>query len=337
MKHSNIAIFIPHAGCPYQCSYCNQHTITGQETLPHAQDVQRICTKALQECRSPQDTEIAFFGGSFTAIDRAYMRELLEAAQPFLGEKGFSGIRISTRPDAIDQEILGILRRYGVTAIELGVPSMSDDVLRANGRGHSSADVIRASGLIREAGIELGIQQMMGLYGADDLTEAETIRDIARLKPATVRIYPVVIFRGTHLAVLHRQEKFRPMEFDRLLDMLGAAIRDYEAQGIRVIKCGLHASEFVENDRIAGFYHPALRELAESRLFRRIMLEALKEKSCTGSEVVFAVHPSCVSKAIGHQKSNRNAFEQTGIRLRIVADAQIPKYQCALREVNACT
>ena len=165
MAHSNISIFVPHAGCPHNCAFCDQRTITSTEKPPRAADVERICTAALSEVRDPADTEIAFFGGSFTAVPRRYMLELLEAAQPFIGEGRFSGIRISTRPDYIDEEILDILKAHHVTAIELGAQSMSDEVLEANERGHSAKDAAYAAMLIKSRRcFQLGLQMMVGLY-----------------------------------------------------------------------------------------------------------------------------------------------------------------------------
>lgn len=157
MAHSNISIFVPHIGCPHMCAFCNQRTITGTEKIPHADDVRRICSQAMGEVKDPSQTEIAFFGGSFTAVPRDYMLELLEAADEFVGEGKFSGIRISTRPDYIDSEILDILKTHGVTAIELGAQSMVDRVLEANERGHSAADIENASKLIKAmAALNLG-------------------------------------------------------------------------------------------------------------------------------------------------------------------------------------
>ena len=154
-KHKNISVFIPHAGCPWQCSFCNQRTITAQEKLPHAEDVRKICSQALVEMKDISDTEIAFFGGSFTAIARDYMLELLESAQEFIGEGKFSGIRISTRPDCINREILGYFKKYHVTAIELGAQSMSNTVLKANRRGHTAEQVVKSAKLIQKYGFEL--------------------------------------------------------------------------------------------------------------------------------------------------------------------------------------
>ena len=174
MKHANISIFVPHAGCPHQCSFCNQKEISGTQSQPTPEDVINIIKSALTNpALSLNDSEIAFFGGSFTAIERDYMISLLKAAYPFTGENGFKGMRVSTRPDAIDDEIIKILKQYNVTAVELGAQSMDDNVLQKNMRGHTSADVDKASYLIKKAGISLGLQMMTGLYsdtydGADN-------------------------------------------------------------------------------------------------------------------------------------------------------------------------
>ena len=157
MMHSNISIFVPHYGCPHRCTFCNQRYITGQTYKPSAADVDKAVSIAISSAKYlPKNTEIAFFGGSFTAIDREYMIELLEAASKYVFSGAVSGIRISTRPDCINKEILGILHTYGVSAIELGAQSMVDHVLKANKRGHLSADVVSASKLIKESGFEIG-------------------------------------------------------------------------------------------------------------------------------------------------------------------------------------
>lgn len=331
MKHSNISIFIPHIGCPNMCSFCNQHTISGAQKAPTAQEVREICEKALAEARSPENTEIAFFGGSFTAIPRGYMLELLEAVQDFIGEGKFRGIRISTRPDCISEEILTVLKKYGVTAIELGAQSMSNKVLEANDRGHTAEDVVNASTLIREYGFELGLQMMIGLYKSTGDDEFETVDKITGICPDTVRIYPVVILEGTKLSELYREGEYTTFSFDEAVEMSAIAMMRFESGGIRVIKCGLHASEFVEKDMVGGFYHPAFRELCEGLIYRWRIEEIIGYETGEGFDFVIAVNPSCISKALGHKKSNAEYFRKQGINIRIIGDENIPKYQCELR------
>lgn len=330
MKHSNISIFIPHVGCPHMCSFCDQRTISGAQHLPDGDEVRAICEKALAEVSSPEDTEIAFFGGSFTAIPRDYMQELLNAAKEFVGAGKFRGIRCSTRPDCIDFEVLGILARSGVTAIELGAQSMSDRVLEMNERGHTAADVENAAAMIKQWGFELGLQMMIGLYGSTREDELMTMQKISELRPDTVRIYPTVILRGTRLAELLGNGEYVPFSFDEAVDIAASGLVMFEGSGIRVIKCGLHASEFVERDMVGGFYHPAFRELCEGMIYRYNMSFQIEQSDGRG-EYTFAVSPSCISKAVGQKKSNIEYFARQGIDIEIIGDESIPKYQCELR------
>ncbi|MBO7395061.1 MAG: radical SAM protein [Ruminococcus sp.] len=330
MKHSNISIFIPHVGCPHQCSFCDQRTISGAQHLPDGDEVRAVCEKALAEVRSPEDTEIAFFGGSFTAIPRDYMTELLDAAKDFVGAGKFRGIRCSTRPDCIDFDVLGILARSGVTAIELGAQSMSGRVLEMNERGHSAEDVENAAAMIKQWGFELGLQMMIGLYGSTREDELLTMQKIAEIRPDTVRIYPTVILRGTRLAELLESGEYVPMSFDEVVDIAASGLVMFEGSGIRVIKCGLHASEFVERDMVGGFYHPAFRELCEGMIYRYNMSFQI-EQSAGGDRFVFAVAPSCISKAVGQKKSNIEFFARRGIHIQVIGDGSVPKYQCELR------
>ena len=317
MKHSNISIFIPHVGCPHQCSFCDQRTISGAQHLPDGNEVREICSQALAEIKSPENTEIAFFGGSFTAIPRDYMTELLEAAEEFVGEGKFSGIRCSTRPDCIDDEILSLLKQSGVTAIELGAQSMSEKVLELNERGHTSADVVKAAGLIKKYGFELGLQMMTGLYGSSVQTDMETFNKLAELCPAVMRIYPVVILSGTKLAELYKSGEYVPYSFDEAVELCSEILQYADEKGIRVIKCGLHASEFVEQDMVGGFYHPAFRELCESRIYLR-KIEELAE-GC--SYVHISVPSRDISRAVGHKKSNIEYFRQKGIEIKVSGSA----------------
>lgn len=319
MKHSNISIFIPHNGCPNQCSFCNQRTISGAQKQPSAEDVTELLKNACPVLSTPKNTEIAFFGGSFTAIDRSYMVSLLEAAKPFLAEYGLSGIRISTRPDKIDGEVLDILERYGVTSIELGAQSMRDEVLAANDRGHSAEDVKRASYMIKERGFELGLQMMTGLYKSSPDDDRFTADEIMALAPKTVRIYPVVILGGTKLADLYQSGVYKTIPFEEEAELCAELMQKFENAGIRVIRMGLHASESVGSEAVGGYYHPAFREVCTGILFRRAMEERLTEK---GSYDIY-VAPRSVSAANGHKKSNVLFFENRGVKIKIRPDESI--------------
>ena len=317
MKHSNISVFIPHIGCPHQCSFCDQRTISGAQHAPDGNEVREICSKALSEVREPENTEIAFFGGSFTAVPRDYMIELLTAASEFTGEGKFSGIRCSTRPDCISDEVLEILKKYGVTAIELGAQSMDDTVLKANERGHSAQDVVEASRLIKSCGFELGLQMMTGLYKSSRESDIATADAIIGIRPDTVRIYPVVVLDGTKLAEYYRRGEYRMMPLDDMVGLCAELLEKFENKGIRVIKCGLHASEFVEHDMVAGYYHPAFRELCESRIY----LKRIEEYAKDCGYIRIAVPARDISKAVGHRKSNITYMKSKGVEVQIVPSA----------------
>ncbi len=332
MKHSNISVFVPHVGCPHKCSFCDQRTISGAQSLPRGRDVREVCEQALREVRSPENTEIAFFGGSFTAIPRDYMLELLEAAKEYVGEGKFMGIRCSTRPDCISAEVLELLKGFGVTAIELGAQSMKDEVLEANERGHTAQDVVNASRLIREHGFELGLQMMTGLYKSSLEDDMDTARRIADLAPDTVRIYPVAVLRGTRLGQLYLSGEYAPVPFDEMVEVCADIMKLFTDRGIRVIKCGLHASEFVEQDMVAGYYHPAFRELCEAAIYRSIILDAIEKElpDCRG-KVTAEVSSRCISKAVGQKRANIEFFRESGLDVTIVGSETVPIYECKLR------
>ncbi len=319
MKHSNISVFIPHMGCPNCCSFCNQRTISSTVKAPTSEEVTEILDNACRKLHDPHNTEIAFFGGSFTAVERSYMVSLLKAAQPFIEKYGLIGIRISTRPDCINDEILSLLKQYDVTSIELGAQSMCDDVLAANDRGHTANDVKKASALIKSYGFELGLQMMTGLYMSSPEDEFYTAEQIIAIKPKTVRIYPVVILGGTKLADLYQSGVFRTYDFDEMAEICAELLEMFEAAGIKVIKLGLHSSDEVQGEAVGGYYHPAFREICLGINFRK-KIESLigGEGSCK-----ILVNPKALSMAAGQKKCNISYFAQKGISIKIVADESI--------------
>lgn len=334
MKHANIAVFVPHIGCPNRCSFCNQNSISGTQSAPAPQEVAQVCGDFLASGDSRRFVgELAFFGGSFTAVPREYMTSLLQAAQPFLGKGKIEGIRISTRPDAIDREILTLLKSYGVTAIELGAQSMDEGVLAANFRGHTAKDVEQAAALITEEGFELGLQMMVGLY--EDTPEAclETARKLIALAPATVRIYPTVVIRGTWLEKLYRQGKYQPMSLEEGVALCARLLEMFTQAGIRVIRLGLHASPSLEKDRVAGLYHPAFRELCEGRLYLERAQAQLKEMGWPAM-VELAVAPQAVSKMVGQKRSNLRALAEQGIQARVIARSGLEPFEVKIQEIE---
>ena len=329
MSHANISIFVPHLGCPNKCSFCNQCHITGTVEQPTPKDIDIAVNKALSSKNySKADTEIAFFGGSFTAIDRDYMLSLLDAAGKYIKNNTVKGIRISTRPDCIDREILDILKSFGVTAIELGAQSMVDSVLEKNDRGHSSKDVEKASKLIKEYGFELGLQMMTGLYTDTDEGSIYTAKKIIELKPKTVRIYPTIVLENTALAELYNKGVYKPQTVDQAAQLVVKVLEMFESEGISVIRVGLHTID--KDSYVAGPWHDAFGEICESIKY----FELIKNKLITKGTYNIFVNNSEISKAVGQSKSNINKFKSLGFNVKIMGDKTLKKYEIKVEEVK---
>lgn len=324
MKHVNVALFAVHEGCPHMCSFCNQKSISGSCKKLSPEDVVSAAKTAVESGADPATSEIAFFGGSFTMIERDYMLALLAAARHFVDAGFFKGIRISTRPDAIDEEICSILREYRVTSVELGAQSMNDTVLSLNRRGHTAQDVENASRLLKKHGFELGLQMMTGLYGSTDEDSIETAKRIIALSPDTVRIYPTVVLEGTELDRLMKSGEFTPQGAQAAADLGGELLLMFHEAGIRVIRFGLHSGGDVQGNFTGGAFHPALREMAESRIYLNKALLAANGKS--GKATLF-VNPREISKMAGQKKENLQKLSAHGLICRVKADESLDKYE----------
>ncbi len=329
MSHSNISVFVPHIGCEHQCSFCNQRHITGQAYKPMADDVHSAVRTSLKSPKHDSNNcEIAFFGGSFTAIERNYMLELLEAAYSYVLNGEVRGIRISTRPDCIDNDILSLLKNYGVTAIELGAQSMIDSVLIANERGHSQKDVVFASKLIKDFGFELGLQMMTGLYKSTHDFDIKTAEALIDLSPDTVRIYPTITLNNTRIAELYRRNEYLPPTLDESVKLCCRLVEMFECKGIKVIRLGLHT---IESDAfVAGPWHPAFSELCASYRFRN-KIDALKLKP---ARYEIYVNKSDVSKFIGQKRCNIDYFLSKGLCFTVVSDNNTLKNDFLIKEVK---
>lgn len=329
-KNANVSIFVPHFGCPQKCTFCNQRSITGAQgdVIENAKSSIEIAIRTLGE--DSKNAEIAFFGGSFTAIDREFMLTLLKLAYAYVKDGRFKGIRISTRPDKISEEVLDILKAYGVTSIELGAQSMDDNVLVLNRRGHSAQSVENASGLIRSYGFELGLQMMTGMYGSDDETDILSAQKIIDLKPDTVRIYPTVVIEGTELSELYRSGKYIPPTLESGVELCARLLCMFEEQGIRVIRLGLHSGGDVEGNFVAGMYHPALRELCESKIYFKNALKVLQGEQ--KGEKLILVGLGCTSKMIGQRKANLDLLKETGFYCTVREKDGLCKYEVELGE-----
>ncbi len=328
-KHSNISIFVPHIGCPNKCSFCNQRYITGAFKAPTVRDV-AIAVKNAQTGPNydPKTTEIAYFGGSFTAINRNYMLRLLRVAHRFVKSGVVSGIRISTRPDAIDDEILTLLKEYSVTAIELGAQSLNDRVLRLNNRGHKVSDVVKAAKKIREYGFELGLQIMTGLYADSDSSAIRTAEKVIEIKPDTVRIYPTIVLKDTDLEALYLDNIYKPQTLDNAVSLASKLYKMFTDNKIRVIRLGLHSIE--QSAYIDGPWHPAFSELCQSQILLNEVLGKIREK---GNYTIY-VGKSDVSKMIGQKRSNILHLQSKEINCKVKSDNTLGNLQVRIeREV----
>ena len=316
-KNSIIPVFVPHLGCPNDCVFCNQRRISGHMSPAGAETVRNAIENAAALTPPGTKRQLAFYGGSFTAIPAVQQIELFEAARPYLEDGTVSSIRLSTRPDAIDGAVLARLKKYGVTTIELGAQSMCDEVLKLSGRGHSSSDVKEASRLIKAAGFELILQMMTGLPGDTDEKSVETARRIIALRPDGVRIYPTVIVRDTALYDLWKAGRYAEHTVEDAVSVCAKLTAMFDEANIPIIRMGLNPTEDLSGgDAVGGAYHPALGELVRSRMMldkaRLLLKDAAPESS-----VVLGVNRSDVSKMAGQHRCNIDTLK-TELRLKAV-------------------
>ncbi|MDD2372256.1 MAG: radical SAM protein [Syntrophomonadaceae bacterium] len=325
-QHCNVPVFIPHLGCPFQCIFCNQNKIASSRGIPTRADLINTIDEHLDTIRtSGENIELAFFGGSFTAIDRKLQEEYLSTVQPYLKRGQIGSIRISTRPDCIDDDILEVLFSYGVKTIELGVQSFSDEVLKASGRGYSCGDVFKASHLIKSSGFKLGIQLMIGLPGDRHALDMESTRQAITLAPDMVRIYPTLVIAGTPLELLFKQNKYLPLSLSEAITTCKEMFLQFQQHDIAVIRMGLHPGKELLSPGtiIAGPFHPAFGELVEQEVFKEQACRALakySEDKELNPELLLLVHKQDISKMIGHKKNNilylKSRFQLRSIKVK---------------------
>ncbi len=331
MKHINIALFVVHKGCPHMCSFCNQRSISGSQKDLAPSDVHSAAQTAIASLSANEAAggEIAFFGGSFTMVERDYMISLLEAANEYIRKGIFRGIRISTRPDGITPEICDILKNYGVTAVELGAQSLDDRVLLMNERGHTAKQVEEATVMLKKYGFEVGLQMMTGLYGSEDSDSIRTAEKIVDLMPDTVRIYPTVVIKGTKLHELMKSGDFSPKGVPETVDLCAKLIPMFENAGIKIIRVGLHSGGNVEADYAGGAYHPALRELCESRIYYNNAISLL-EKIGKG-RYILNVNTREISKMTGQKKENLLKLREKGYECTVKGAEGLAKYEIEIQ------
>ncbi len=308
-KQITVPVFVPHSGCPHCCVFCNQWRVSSAKKQPDRDSIAETVREYIGESREGiERVEIAFFGGTFTAIDVKKQRELLESVIPYVKDGLIDGIRLSTRPDYIDRERLDLLSEFSVETVELGVQSFNDTVLSMSERGHSSDDVRNAMGLLKKYRFRTGIQLMPGLPGDSLENTLFSARETVGLCPDDVRIYPALVLRDTKMEKLYHEGKYSPLSVESAVEICAPMYRMFADAGINVIRMGLHPFDISEADSvIAGPYHPAMGFLIKSRYRRDFLEEAVRSwilKNGNPERMSIVIPVQCREEYIGLKRSN---------------------------------
>ena len=341
-KEYIIPIFVPHLGCPNDCTFCNQKKISGQTKKVTKQDVRNTIEYYLKNFKKDDNyIEVAFFGGSFTGIDPKIQEELLSVAYEYIKNKKIDSIRLSTRPDYIDKETLKRLKKYGVKTIELGVQSTNDYILKKCRRGHTFEDVKKASKLIRRFGFTLGHQMMVGLPESTRQDEIKTAKDLIKLKPKIIRIYPVLVISGTQLEEDYKNGDYEPLNVEQAVEISKELLVLFASKHINVIRIGLqNTSEITDPNNpnsqvVAGPYHPAFRQLVESALWYDAISEKIKKVNINIKDVQIDANPYDINNIIGHKRCNVTKIDNLyNTNLIIKSNKKIKRGKFVLTSLN---
>lgn len=328
-KHCNIPIFIPQLACPYQCVFCNQEIISATFSIPKPNEIATIIDTYLETIPNNTEINIAFFGGSFTGIPKIEMIAYLQAAYDYVKAGKVQGIRLSTKPDYITDEILDILEKYGVTSIELGAQSTNNKVLLKSGRGHKFDVIEKAANLIRKRDFELGLQMMIGLPFDTLELSLQTAKDIVRLGADTTRIYPTIVIKGTVLEKMYETGNYKVLSLDEAILWSKEVLKIFNAASVKVLRVGLHPSEELESGKsfVAGPIHPSFKEMVLTDLWGDILHEKLEKKG----QSIASVSSKQLNYAIGYKGKNRNDLKMKGYDINFIADSFLKDF-----ELNVC-
>ena len=319
-EHSNIPLFLSHRGCPHQCVYCDQCLITGDDGEPTAKEIQQRIEDYLSTLKEETTKEIAFFGGSFSALPLEAQDFYLSIAEDYVGKHGIEGICFSTRPDGLSGEKMNFYEKFSISTIELGVQSMDPNVLRASKRGHGLIDVIRSANLIAASKINLGMQMMIGLPADHYDSTIFTAEKIIALRPNFVRIYPTLVLKGTGLEKMMELGSYYPWNLEETIEVCSDVMAMFMAAKIPVIRLGLYSEEkdFLDSV-VAGPYHPSLKSLVMSRMF-------YKKLQKVDAPLDVLIHPKDESILLGNKKENLLRLEAKGKPLHYTTDEKVARY-----------
>jgi histone acetyltransferase (RNA polymerase elongator complex component) len=338
-----IPFFIPHSGCPHQCVFCNQKNITGRTKPVDLSTIPHTISGYLKTNSKNGPVQIAFYGGSFTALPPETQKSYLEAVQPFIQSGKIQSVRLSTRPDNITREALLLLKDHHVKTIELGAQSMDDRVLTLSGRGHCAVDTVNAVTLLKEYRFTIGLQLMLGLPGDSADIFMNTVDRVINLKPDFVRLYPLLVIKGTPLEERYKTGRYAPLPLDDAVSQCREAMVRFGEAEIEVIRVGLQQSKELEKPGtvVAGPLHPAFRQLVESSILLDKMQRALRGRKEKNELAIFMVNPGDLSAAIGQRRANIELLKKEfGLReIRIKAGRAIGRRgePILLSTLNSCT
>jgi len=311
-----IPIFVPHLGCPNDCIFCNQKSISGQTKMMTEENLRKTIDEYISSFKEDAYREIAFFGGSFTGIEVELQEKYLNIAHEYVKTGKVDSVRISTRPDYINKDILKMLKKYGVKTIELGVQSTNDYILKRSNRGHNFEDVKKASKLIRRYGFNLGHQIMIGLPDSTRLDELNTARDLIKLKPKMVRLYPVLVIRNTKLEREYNEHTYEPITLNQAIERSKELVYMFNKKRISVIRIGLQNTDIIcepnqeSSEVVAGPYHPAFGQLVQDSIWYDSIVDKIKKFNVKVKKVKIVVNPQDVNNVIGHKKENANKLKE---------------------------
>ncbi len=333
MRHINIPIFIPHEGCPNNCVFCNQRSISGTQHFD-ASVVDGIISEALTTVGDNDTCEIAFFGGSFTGIDRTLMLYLLGVAQKYVDSGRVESIRLSTRPDYINAEIISDLKKFSVRTVELGLQSMCDNVLAASGRGHSAECAKEACRLLKKEGFSLIGQMMIGLPASTAEDEIYTAKEIAALGADGARVYPTVVFYDTELCHMTERGEYTPLTERDAVIRTKNVLDVFDRADVPCIRVGLCASDNLSDKTkvMAGASQSAIGEMAMGELYFERICSKIEEVGYHGGYLTVYVARGCISKAVGQKKANKlRICQKYGFKnIKVLEKNQIMGYNILL-------
>ena len=306
MKHYNIPVFISHFGCPNACVFCNQKKINGRETDVSLDDLKNIIDSYLKTLPKNSIKEVAFFGGTFTGISMELQKQYLEVVKKYIDNADVEGVRISTRPECIDDEILTQLKKYGVKTIELGIQSLDDEVLKATGRHYNYEIVKKSCDLIKKYGFTLGVQLMVGLPKSDFKSDLMSAVKSLDLNPDIARIYPTLVIKGTELEFMYKKNLYQSLSIEEAVDRTVSIYSLLKLKNINMIRVGLQPAEDLTADGviISGPFHPAFRDLVENKIYFNFLSKIYKKEKKLDIEV----NERNVSKIVGQKAINKKTF-----------------------------